>query len=61
MFGTGLGTGLGFGPGIWLIIAVAVVGFIVQMRLQSDGDLPILYSLIKEALCCPERLKLHIK
>ncbi len=35
MFGTGLGTGLGFGPGIWLIIAVAVVGFIVQARLQA--------------------------
>jgi len=26
---------LGMGPGLWLIIAVAVVGFIVQMRMQA--------------------------
>lgn len=30
-----MGTALGFSPGILLIIAVAVVGFIVQMRLQA--------------------------
>jgi Zn-dependent membrane protease YugP len=33
MLGTGMGAGLG--PGLWLIILVAIVGFIVQMRLQS--------------------------